>query len=45
MSFNPVGNAKAPAGKDEPVGAFEVSKAKRIRQYSVTWTCEIWLTD
>ena len=34
MSFNPVGNGKAPAGQDEPVGAFEVSKIKRIGQYS-----------
>lgn len=32
MSFNPVGDGKAPAAKDEPVGAFEVSKMKRICQ-------------
>ena len=37
MSFNPVGNGKAPAGQDEPVGAFEVSKIKRIRQYYCSW--------
>ena len=38
MSFNPVGNGKAPTGKDEPVGAFEVSKTKRIRLYFFsTW--------
>lgn len=35
MSFNPVGNGKAPAGKDEPVGAFEVSKTKRIFQVAI----------
>lgn len=33
MSFNPVGNGKAPARKDEPVGAYEVSKTKKICQY------------
>lgn len=45
MSFNPVSKGKAPAATDEPVGAFEVSKAKRIRQCSTTWMCETWLTD
>ena len=37
MSFNPVGNGKAPAGQDEPVGAFDVSKIKRLCQYSLSW--------
>lgn len=45
MSFNPVGNGKAPNGKDEPVGAFEVSKTKRICQYSLAGRYETWLTD
>ncbi len=40
MSFNPVSNGQPPAGKDEPVGAFEVSKTKRICQYSFTWRPE-----
>lgn len=35
MSFNPVGKGKAPAGKDEPVGAFEVSKTRRILQVAI----------
>ncbi|KAL8745866.1 MAG: hypothetical protein Q9190_002040 [Brigantiaea leucoxantha] len=30
MSFNPVGTWVPPAAKEEPVGAYEVSKAKRI---------------
>ena len=45
MSFNPVGKGKAPAGKDEPVGAFEVSKTRRICQCSSAGRCETWLTD
>lgn len=30
MSFNPVGTWVPPAAKEEPVGAFEVSKTKRL---------------
>ncbi|KAL8943192.1 MAG: hypothetical protein Q9216_001246 [Gyalolechia sp. 2 TL-2023] len=30
MSFNPVGTWVPPAAKEEPVGAFEVSKARRL---------------
>lgn len=33
MSFNPVGSWGPPA-TEEPVGAFEVSKARRIRKRS-----------
>lgn len=32
LSFNPVGTWVPPAAKEEPVGAFEVSKSKRIAQ-------------
>lgn len=31
MSFNPVGTWVPPAAKKEPVGAFEVSKTRRLR--------------
>ena len=44
MSFNPVSNSKAPAGKDEPVGAFEVSRTKRICQYPLIGSFVAWLT-
>jgi len=30
LSFNPVGQWVPPAAHEEPLGAFEVSKAKRI---------------
>jgi len=33
LSFNPIGESVPPAVHDEPVGAFEVSKTKRICQY------------
>ncbi|KAL9033763.1 MAG: hypothetical protein Q9214_007355 [Letrouitia sp. 1 TL-2023] len=32
MSFNPVGTLALPAAREEPVGAYEVSKARRILQ-------------
>ena len=32
MSFNPVRKWVPPAAKEEPMGAFEVSKRKRIRK-------------
>lgn len=32
MSLNPVGAQLPPAAKKEPIGAFEVSKRKRIRE-------------
>lgn len=32
MSFNPVGSWVPPAAQEEPVGAFVVSKSKRIRE-------------
>ncbi|KAI4216522.1 MAG: hypothetical protein LQ351_001011 [Letrouitia transgressa] len=32
MSFNPVGTWAPPAAREEPVGAYEVSKARRILQ-------------
>jgi len=37
MSFNPVGSWGPPA-KEEPVGAFEVSKGKRILQVAIAVT-------
>lgn len=33
MSFNPVGKWEPPGAKEEPVGAFEVSKGKRIGEW------------
>ena len=33
MSLNPVATSAAPGAKEEPIGAFEVSKSKRIRKY------------
>ena len=36
MSFNPVGTWVPPAAKEEPVGAYEVSKAKRIGMSSLS---------
>lgn len=35
LSFNPVGTWVPAAPQEEPVGAFEVSKAKRIAQVGV----------
>ena len=35
LSFNPVGEWVPPAAQDDPVGAFEVSKGKRIAQVVV----------
>ncbi|KAK3173810.1 hypothetical protein OEA41_007142 [Lepraria neglecta] len=35
MSFNPVGTWVPPAAKEEPIGAFEVSKGKRILQVAL----------
>jgi len=36
MSFNPVGNWVPPEAKEEPLGAFQVSKVKRIGQYALS---------
>ena len=33
LSFNPVGTLGPPIAAAEPVGAFEVPKLKRIREY------------
>lgn len=35
MSLNPVATSIPPAAKEEPIGAFEVSKSKRIRKYKL----------
>ncbi|KAI4105972.1 MAG: hypothetical protein L6R37_002433 [Teloschistes peruensis] len=35
MSFNPVGTWVPPAAKEEPVGAFEVSKTRRLVQVTI----------
>jgi hypothetical protein len=32
LSFNPVGEWLPPAALEEPIGAFEVPKSKRIRE-------------
>jgi hypothetical protein len=35
LSFNPVGEWLPPVVLEEPLGAFEVSKTKRIRKWSI----------
>lgn len=35
MSLNPVATSIPLAAKEEPIGAFEVSKSKRIRKYKL----------
>lgn len=44
MSFNPLGDwVPPPQDKDrEPIGAFEVSKAQRLREYYDPNHCSLW---
>lgn len=38
LSFNPVGTWAPPAAQEEPIGAFEVPKVKRISAFALRAT-------